>query len=77
MGKNKTGVKVKAQAVGRRCFISARRKNSSRRMQGEETYYSQAEGEDDLCHTDVWCNAPDVQVSTGSRAKDMVLERHM
>jgi len=49
MGKN-AGVKVIAQTVWRRRFILARRKNSSRRMQGEEIYYSETEGEDDLSH---------------------------
>jgi len=46
-------------------------------MQDEEMYDSQTEGEDNLCNTGVGCNVPDVQVSKGSRAKGMVLERHM
>ena len=66
--------------VGRGRFISARRivmKNSSRRMKDEEIYASQTEGEEDLCHTGVRCNVLDVQISTGLRAKNMLLERHM
>ena len=34
-------------------------------------------GEDDLCRKGVRRNVPDVQVSTGSRAKDMVLDCHI
>ena len=31
-------------------FYISQTKNISRRMQGEDIYYSQTEGEDDLCH---------------------------
>ena len=70
--KVKTKVMVFPQRVGRRRFISARQiviKNSSRTMKGEEIYYRQTEGEDDLCHTGVRCNVMDVQVSTGQKRR--------
>ena len=52
-------------------------KNTYRRMRGENILQPDRKGEDDVCHKGVRWNVPDVQVSTGSRAKDMVLERHM
>ena len=43
-------------------------------MQGEEIYYGQTEGEDDLRQAGLRYNVPDVHFSIGSRAKDMVLQ---
>ena len=73
--KVKTKVMVIPQTVGRRRFILARRKKTSHRVQGGEIYYSQTEGEGlFMSHR---CAVQDVQVSTGSRPKEIVLERHM
>ena len=72
----KTNVVI-PQTVGRRRFISARRKKFSRRMQGEEIYYSQTEGGrrfmSHRCAVKYFGRA----CFNRLRAKDMELECHM
>jgi hypothetical protein len=63
-GKQNAGLKIKTNGTVAECRV-------------KRYITARQKGEDDLCHTGLRCNVLYVKVSTGSRAKGMVLERHM